>query len=541
MWRHGSTFRRRHWSPTATTRPSSTPPSSSPWKDAPQGKLILVTAINPTKAGEGKTTTTIGLGDGLSRIGKKTAIALREPSLGPCFGQKGGATGGGQAQVDADGRDQPAFHRRLPRHHHGAQSAGGDARQPYLLGQRARHRRPPRLLAARPRHERPRPARYGGQPGRRRQRLSAPDPLRYHHGLGSHGHPVPRRATSAISSGGWDASSWPKPATAAVVTADDLKAAGAMAAVLKDAVKPNLVQTLENNPVLIHGGPFANIAHGCNSVIATKTALALADYVVTEAGFGADLGAEKFLDIKCRQAGLKPDLAVVVATVRALKLHGGAAEKSLGHGGCGRGRARAAEPAASRREPRQVWIAGAGRHQPLPERLAGRAEDDREEMRHRRIAARSCATTGRVAAPAAEDMARAAVETIAKGRAAFKPLYADELPLVQKIETIAREIYRAADVAIAGPAQRRLKVLEEAGFGRLPVCIAKTQYSFSADPELRGAPTGHTLPIREVRLSAGAGFVVAMAGEIMTMPGLPRVPAAEAIGLTAEGEVDGIF
>jgi formate--tetrahydrofolate ligase len=324
------------------------------------------------------------------------------------------------------------------------------------------------------------------------------------------------------------------------ITAGDLKASAAMAAVLKDAAKPNLVQTLENNPVLIHGGPFANIAHGCNSVIATRAALALGDYVVTEAGFGADLGAEKFLDIKCRQAGLKPDLAVVVATVRALKLHGGADEKTLEKEDVG---------AVERGLPNLLrHVENLGKFGlPVLVAINRFLTDSPAELK---TIEDKCAAAGAKAylcehwakgGAGAEALARAAVETIDKGEAHFKPLYPDEFSLTAKIETIAKEIYRASGVSIAGPAAKRLKALEDAGYGKLPVCIAKTQYSFAADPSLRGAPTGHVLPIREVRLSAGAGFVVAMAGEIMSMPGLPRVPAAEKIGLTADGEVDGIF
>ena len=324
------------------------------------------------------------------------------------------------------------------------------------------------------------------------------------------------------------------------VTAGDLKAAAAMAAVLKDAAKPNLVQTLENNPVLIHGGPFANIAHGCNSVLATRAALALADYVVTEAGFGADLGAEKFLDIKCRQAGLKPELAVVVATVRALKLHGGADEKALDKEDLG---------AVERGLPNLLRHVENLAKFGLPV-LVGINRFLSDTPAELKLIEDKCAAAGAKAylcehwakgGAGAEALAKAVVATLDEGKAAFKPLYPDDMPLAQKIETVAKEIYRASGIAIAGAAQRRLKALEAMGYGKLPVCIAKTQYSFAADPDLRGAPTGHTLPIREVRLSAGAGFVVAMAGDIMSMPGLPRVPAAERIGLTADGEVDGIF
>jgi formate--tetrahydrofolate ligase len=504
-----------------------------------QGKLILVTAINPTKAGEGKTTTTIGLGDGLSRIGKKTAIALREPSLGPCFGQKGGATGGGQAQVtpmaDINLHFTGDFHAITTAHNLLAAMLDNHIYWGNALGIDARRVFWPRVLDMNDRALRDMVASLGGVangfPRQTRFDITTASEVMAILCLATDLGDLERRLGRIVVAETRDG---------AVVTADDLKAAGAMAAVLKDAVKPNLVQTLENNPVLIHGGPFANIAHGCNSVIATKTALALADYVVTEAGFGADLGAEKFLDIKCRQAGLKPDLAVVVATVRALKLHGGAAEKSL---------AMEDVDAVERGLPNLLrHVENLGKYGlPVLVAINRFLSDSPAELK---MIEKKCAIAGSRAilcdhwargGAGCEDMARAAVETIARGKAAFRPIYTDDLPLVQKIEAIAREIYRASDVAIAAPAQRRLKALEEAGFGRLPVCIAKTQYSFSANPELRGAPTGHTLPIREVRLSAGAGFVVAMAGEIMSMPGLPRVPAAEAIGLTTEGEVDGIF
>jgi len=508
-------------------------------KGRPQGKLILVTAINPTKAGEGKTTTTIGLGDGLSRIGKKTAIALREPSLGPCFGQKGGATGGGQAQVtpraDINLHFTGDFHAITTAHNLLAAMLDNHVYWGNALGIDARRVFWPRVLDMNDRALRDMVLSLGGVangfPRQTRFDITTASEVMAILCLASDLEDLERRLGRIVVAESRDGS---------VVTADDLNAAGAMAAVLKDAAKPNLVQTLENNPVLIHGGPFANIAHGCNSVIATKAALALADYVVTEAGFGADLGAEKFLDIKCRQAGLKPDLAVVVATVRALKLHGGADEKSLAMEDVG---------AVERGLPNLLrHVDNLGKFGlPVLVGINRFLSDSPAELK---MIEEKCAVAGSRAilcdhwakgGSGCEELAHAAVATIAKGKAAFKPIYADDLPLARKIETIAREIYRASGITITAPARRRLKTLEEEGFGRLPVCIAKTQYSFSADPEVRGAPTGHTLPIREVRLSAGAGFVVAMAGEIMSMPGLPRVPAAEAIGLTPEGEVDGIF
>jgi formate--tetrahydrofolate ligase len=503
------------------------------------GHLILVTAINPTKAGEGKTTTTIGLGDALSRLGKKTAIALREPSLGPCFGQKGGATGGGQAQIvpmaDINLHFTGDFHAITTAHNLLAAMLDNHIYWGNALGIDARRVFWPRVLDMNDRALRDTVVSLGGVangfPRQARFDITTASEVMAILCLASNLEDLEQRLARIVVAETREG----KP-----VTAGDLKAAGAMAAVLKDAAKPNLVQTLENNPVLIHGGPFANIAHGCNSVIATRAALALGDYVVTEAGFGADLGAEKFLDIKCRQAGLKPELAVVVATVRALKLHGGADEKSL---------AKEDVAAVERGLPNLLRHVENLRKFGLPVLVAINRFLTDTPAELETIEAQ-CAVAGARAylcehwakgGAGAEDLAKAVVATLDEGKAAFKPLYPDDLPLAEKIGTIAREIYRASGVAIAGPAQRRMKALEAAGYGKLPVCIAKTQYSFAADPELRGAPTGHTLPIREVRLSAGAGFVVAMAGEIMSMPGLPRVPAAENIRLTADGQVDGIF
>ncbi len=503
------------------------------------GHLILVTAINPTKAGEGKTTTTIGLGDALSRLGKKTAIALREPSLGPCFGQKGGATGGGQAQIvpmaDINLHFTGDFHAITTAHNLLAAMLDNHIYWGNALGIDARRVFWPRVLDMNDRALRDTVVSLGGVangfPRQTRFDITTASEVMAILCLARDLEDLEQRLARIVVAETRDG----KP-----VTAGDLKAARAMAAVLKDAAKPNLVQTLENNPVLIHGGPFANIAHGCNSVIATRAALALGDYVVTEAGFGADLGAEKFLDIKCRQAGLKPELAVVVATVRALKLHGGADEKSL---------AKEDVAAVERGLPNLLRHVENLRKFGLPVLVAINRFLTDTPAELETIEAQ-CAVAGAKAylcehwakgGAGAEDLARAVVATLDEDKAAFKPLYPDDLPLVGKIETIAREIYRASGVAIAGPALRRLTALEAGGYGRLPVCIAKTQYSFAADPELRGAPTDHTLPIREVRLSAGAGFVVAMAGEIMSMPGLPRVPAAEGIRLTTDGQVDGIF
>jgi formate--tetrahydrofolate ligase len=502
------------------------------------GKLILVTAINPTKAGEGKTTTTIGLGDALNRIGKRTAICLREPSLGPCFGQKGGATGGGHAQIvpmadinlhftgdiHAIGTAHNLLAALVDNHVYWAKTPAVDPKRITW----------PRVMDMNDRALRDLVAGLGAGNGAARQTrfdITTASEVMAILCLASDAHDLEKRLARIVVADNKDGS---------FVTAADLKASGAMAALLKEAIKPNLVQTLENNPVFVHGGPFANIAHGCNSAIATKMALGLADYTVTEAGFGADLGAEKFLDIKCRQAGLAPDLAIVVATVRALTLQGGADAKALG----------TEDVAAVER-----GLANLVRHVEnlrkfgLPVLVAINAFTTDTDAEWRAIEA-ACSAAGTQAIRAqhwakggagAEELARAAVATIEQGMAQYKPLYPDDMKLKEKIETIAREIYRAGSVSFSSSAAKRLAALEKAGFGHLPVCMAKTQYSFAADPDLKGAPNGHDVPVREVRLSAGAGFVVALAGDVMTMPGLPRIPAAEAIGLTANGEIDGIF
>jgi formate--tetrahydrofolate ligase len=503
-----------------------------------RGKLILVTAINPTKAGEGKTTTTIGLGDALNRLGKRTAICLREPSLGPCFGQKGGATGGGYAQIvpmadinlhftgdiHAIGSAHNLLAALIDNHIYWAKAPAIDPKRVTW----------PRVLDMNDRALRDIVAGLGTGNGAARQTrfdITTASEVMAILCLAKDVADLEARLARVVVADNKDGS---------FVTVADLKAAGAMAALLKDAIKPNLVQTLENNPVFVHGGPFANIAHGCNSAIATTMALGLADYTVTEAGFGADLGAEKFLDIKCRQAGLSPDLAVVVATVRALKLQGGADSKALG----------VEDVAAVER-----GLSNLLRHVEnlkkfgLPVLVAINAFTSDTDAEWRAIEA-ACAKVGTKAIRAqhwakggagAEDLARAALAAIDASACKYAPLYPDAMPLKAKIETIAREIYRAGTVSFSGAAAKRLAALEKAGFGHLPICMAKTQYSFAADPELKGAPTGHDLPVREIRLSAGAGFIVALAGDVMTMPGLPRIPAAEAIGLTPAGEIDGIF
>jgi formate--tetrahydrofolate ligase len=508
-------------------------------KDRPRGKLVLVTAINPTPAGEGKTTTTVGLGDGLSRIGKKAAICLREPSLGPCFGMKGGAAGGGHAQVvpmeDINLHFTGDFHAitaahnllcaLLDNHLYWGNALQIDTRRIALRRALDMNDRALRNLVV---------------------------------GLGGPANGVPREAgfditvaseVMAILCLARDLNDLTERLGRIVVgtrrdrspvTAKDLGADGAMTVLLKEAFQPNLVQTLEHTPALVHGGPFANIAHGCNSLIATDTALRLADYVVTEAGFGADLGAEKFFDIKCRKGGLAPSAAVLVATVRALKMNGGIAKADLG-----------AENVAAV----TAGCVNLGRHienlksfgVPVVVALNHFTSDTAAEIA---AVQAFCAGLGVEAilsthwaegSKGTEALARKVVELVEGGSARFAPLYEDALPLADKIETIARRIYRAGSLVFDKAAREQLERWQEAGYGHLPVCMAKTQYSFSADPSLLGAPEGHELPVREVRLSAGAGFVVAICGDIMTMPGLPKQPAALSIGLNAEGQIEGLF
>jgi formate--tetrahydrofolate ligase len=503
----------------------------------PRGKLILVTAISPTPAGEGKTTTTIGLGDALRRQGHKTAIALREPSLGPCFGAKGGATGGGHAQVapmeeinlhftgdlHAIGAAHNLLASLIDNHIYWGNALDLDARK--ITWRRALDLNDRAL----------------------RQIVT---------GLGGSANGTPREtgfditAASEVMAILCLANSVADLETRLgnivigqdkrknLVRAGALEAAGAMTALLKDALAPNLVQTLEGTPAFIHGGPFANIAHGCNSVLATQTALGLADYVVTEAGFGADLGAEKFLDIKCRQAGLAPAACVVVATVRALKMHGGVPLKDVGRENV------AAVTAGCANLLRHV---GNMSKFGLPVVVALNRFTGDTEQEFAAIAA-ACAEIGVAAIPCshwADGSAGAlglaeAVTRLTAEPAPFQPLYAAELPLTEKIRRIATSIYGAAAVTFEAAALAQLARFESAGFGTLPVCMAKTQYSFSTDPALKGAPEGFAVNVREVRLSAGAGFVVALCGDVLTMPGLPRHPAAFDIFVTPEGEIGGL-
>ena len=507
--------------------------------DRPDGKLILVTAMTPTPAGEGKTTTTVGLGDGLNRIGKKAMICLREPSLGPCFGVKGGAAGGGYAQVvpmeDINLHFTGDFHAIGAAHNLLSALLDNDIYWGNASGLDQRRVAWRRVLDMNDRALRDTVVSLGGVAnGFPRQTgfdITVASEVMAIFCLATSLQDLERRLGNIVV--GYSRERRP-------VHARDLKGDGPMTVLLKDAIQPNLVQTLENNPAFIHGGPFANIAHGCNSVMATQTALKLADYVVTEAGFGADLGAEKFFDIKCRKAGLKPAAAVIVATIRALKMHGGVAKEDLGKEDVG---------AVTR------GLENLGRHIKNVQRFGVPAvvainrfsADTDAEL----VAVQDYVGNLGVAAIEAnhwaegsagtEELAHKVVAMVDGGIADFKPLYADDLSLFEKIQTISRDIY-GADGAVADKrVLDQLSQWQDDGHGHLPVCMAKTQYSFSTDPALKGAPSGHSVPIREVRLSAGAEFVVAVCGEVMTMPGLPRVPAANSIRLNASGQIEGLF
>lgn len=506
----------------------------------PDGKLILVTAISPTPAGEGKTTTTVGLGDGLSRIGKRALIALREPSLGPCFGVKGGAAGGGYAQVvpmeQINLHFTGDFHAITSAHNLLAAMVDNHVYWGNGLEFDTRHIAWRRVLDMNDRALRSTVSSLGG-PGNGFPRedgfdITVASEVMAIFCLARDAIDLDERLGRIVVGRTRDKR---------LITAADLKATGAMSVLLKDALMPNLVQTLEGTPAFVHGGPFANIAHGCNSVIATRAALKLADYVVTEAGFGADLGAEKFFDIKCRKAGLKPAAAVVVATVRALKMHGGVAKDELGQENLKALEAGMANLARHVENIRKFGVPPIVAINHFATDTA--AEHDlirhycRNHLGAEAIICRHWAEGG----AGAEELARKVAALTDEDDADFAPLYPDEMPLREKLETIAREIYGAAGVGVDGRLRDRLAELEAAGFGKLPICVAKTQYSFSADPALRGAPSGHIVPLRELRLSAGAGFVVAICGDIMTMPGLPRHPAAERIHIDALGRIEGLF
>jgi formate--tetrahydrofolate ligase len=505
----------------------------------PNGKLILVSAITPTPAGEGKTTTTVGLTDALNHIGKKAMLCLREPSLGPSFGVKGGAAGGGYAQVvpmeDINLHFTGDFHAITSAHNLLAAMLDNHIYWGNSLGIDSRRVAWRRVMDMNDRALRSIVSSLGGVangfPREDGFDITVASEVMAIFCLASDLDDLKKRLSNVIVAYTRDR----KP-----VRASDLKAHGAMTALLKDALAPNLVQTLEGTPAFIHGGPFANIAHGCNSVLATTTALKLCDYVVTEAGFGADLGGEKFLDIKCRKTGLEPSCVVLVATMRALKMHGGVKKEDLKSENL---KALEAGMANLARHVENVQKFGL-----VPVVSINRfSTDTPAEIDLVRTA---CAKLGVEAFMAdhwamggegATEMARAVVKACDSGRSKLKLLYPDDMPLFEKIRTIAREIYRAKDVTADRAVKDQLASFEAMGYGKAPVCIAKTQYSFSTNPDSKGAPNDHTINVREVRLSAGAGFVVAICGEIMTMPGLPKVPAADAIDVNADGKIVGLF
>ncbi len=507
------------------------------FKHRPEGKLILVTAINPTPAGEGKTTTTIGLGDGLNRIGKRSMICLREPSLGPCFGQKGGATGGGRAQVapmdEINLHFTGDFHAITSAHNLLAAMIDNHVYWDNALGVDMRRVAWRRAVDMNDRALRDIVVGLGAGNGFTRQDgfdITVASEVMAVFCLSENLEELEARLGRMVVAETRGRRS---------LTAKDFGAAGAMTALLQRAMQPNLVQTLEGSPALVHGGPFANIAHGCNSIVATRAALRMADYVVTEAGFGADLGAEKFFDIKCRQAGLKPAAAVVVATVRALKMNGGVSKAMLAIEDLGALEQGLANLARHVENVRKFGV----------DALVAINRFDSDSPGELALIERWAADNGVEAvvneswargATGAEDLARAVVRLVEASKDSFAPLYPDDMPLMDKIRTVAREIYRAKDVSVEPRTLARLAEWEKAGYGALPVCIAKTAYSFTADASVLGAPTDFTMPLRDVRLRAGAGFVVAMMGDIATMPGLPRVPAAERIRVE-NGRIEGLF
>jgi formate--tetrahydrofolate ligase len=508
-------------------------------KDKPNGRLILVSAITPTPAGEGKTTTTVGLTDALNQIGKKAMLCLREPSLGPSFGMKGGAAGGGYAQVvpmeDINLHFTGDFHAITSANNLLAALVDNHIYWGNTLGIDQRRVMWRRVMDMNDRALRSIVSSLGGVangfPREDGFDITVASEVMAIFCLAKDLADLKKRLSNIVVAYTRDR----KP-----VRAGDLKADGAMTALLKDALAPNLVQTLEGTPAFVHGGPFANIAHGCNSVVATTTALKLADYVVTEAGFGADLGAEKFIDIKCRKAGLEPDCVVLVATIRALKMHGGVKKEDLKHENL---KALEAGIANLRRHVENVQKFGL-----TPVVSINRfSADTAAEIE---LVENACAKLGVEALMAdhwaeggkgAANVARAVVKVIDGKKSKFKLLYPDDMPLVEKVRTIAREIYRANDIAIDKSVRDQLASFEALGYAKAPVCIAKTQYSFSTNPDTKGAPTDFVIPVREVRLSAGAEFVVVICGEIMTMPGLPRVPAADSIDVDAEGKIVGLF
>jgi len=503
------------------------------------GKLVLVTAINPTPAGEGKTTTTVGLGDGLNKIGKKAAICIREASLGPCFGMKGGAAGGGYAQVvpmeDMNLHFTGDFHAITSAHNLLAAMLDNHIYWGNELDIDIRRVAFRRVLDMNDRALRQIVCNLGGVangfPREAGFDITVASEVMAILCLATDLDDLERRLGDIIVAYRRDRSP---------VFCRDLKADGAMAVLLQQAMQPNLVQTLENNPAFVHGGPFANIAHGCNSVVATKTALKLADYVVTEAGFGADLGAEKFLNIKCRKAGLRPDAVVIVATVRAMKMNGGVAKADLGEENVDAVKKGCPNLGRHIENIKQFGV-------PAIVAINHFIKDTEAEIEALKDYVKSQGSEAVVSthwangSEGSADLASKVVALIDGSPSQYAPLYPSEMPLFEKIETIAKRIYRADEVLADAKIRDQLKQWEAQGYGDLPVCMAKTQYSFTTDPNRRGAPTGHSLPIREVRLSAGAGFVVVVCGDIMTMPGLPRVPSAESIRINDSGLIEGLF
>ena len=508
-------------------------------KAKPEGKLILVTAMTPTPAGEGKTTTTVGLGDGLNAIGKKAIICLREPSLGPCFGMKGGAAGGGFSQVvpmeDINLHFTGDFHAIGAAHNLLSALIDNHIYWGNELGIDVRRITWKRVLDMNDRSLREIVSSLGG-PGNGYPRetgfyITVASEVMAILCLSNDLEDLRRRLGNIVI--GYTREKKP-------VTANDLNASGAMTVLLKDALMPNLVQTLENNPAFVHGGPFANIAHGCNTVLATKTALKLSEYVVTEAGFGADLGAEKFFNIKCRKAQLNPSVAVVVATIRALKMHGGVSKDGLGKENV--------EAVKSGLENLGKHIRNIGQFG-VPVVVAVNNFTSDTDLEFKAIK-EYCAELNVEAilckhwaegSSGVSDLAKKVVQIAESGSAQFRTLYDDSVSLWEKTNTIAKSIYGAQEIIADKSVREQFKQLQESGYGKFPICMAKTQYSFSTDPNLKGAPTGHVVPIKEIRLSAGAEFLVVVAGEIMTMPGLPKIPAANSIQLNNQNQIEGLF
>ena len=508
-------------------------------KSKPEGKLILVTAMTPTPAGEGKTTTTVGLGDGLNAIGKKAIICLREPSLGPCFGMKGGAAGGGFSQVvpmeDINLHFTGDFHAVGAAHNLLSALIDNHIYWGNELGIDVRRITWKRVVDMNDRSLREIVSSLGG-PGNGYPRetgfyITVASEVMAILCLANDLEDLTRRLGNIVI--GYTREKNP-------ITANDLNASGAMTVLLKDALMPNLVQTLENNPAFVHGGPFANIAHGCNTVLATKTALKLGEYVVTEAGFGADLGAEKFFNIKCRKAQLTPSVAVVVATIRALKMHGGVSKDELGKENV--------EAVKSGLDNLGKHIRNIGQFGvPVVVAVNNFTSDTVSEFN---AIKQYCAELSVEAilckhwadgSSGSSDLARKVVQIAESGSAQFRTLYDDSVSLWEKTNTIAKSIYGAAEIIADKAVREQFKQLQDSGYGKFPICMAKTQYSFSTDPNLKGAPTGHVVPIKEIRLSAGAEFLVVVAGEIMTMPGLPKTPAANSIQLNKENQIEGLF